>query len=209
LTKNNVRRVDKGECTPFLGAEVCYGMLSFGGKIAGDQQERRHMICGRKQIQRLSALLVMMLVTGVAAVAAQAVDGDPIQLMDTQFGRLSTDTPDMMYSVEVYAEQVFSVRAWPISGDLQLEVTVSDPAGDVVAESVLAYEKGGTVVAEAILAPTDGMYSILVQRVGETSGDFGVVALPGFGELSIQDRFDNDGLFQLFERSIMLFRAIS
>jgi hypothetical protein len=67
---------------------------------------------------------------------------------------------------------------------------VLDPAGQSLAQGMAISDEIGTVVAELITPPQAGQYSILVRRAGQSTGGFGLIALPGFGGLSVVDYFD-------------------
>ncbi|HEX3053390.1 MAG TPA: hypothetical protein VHP83_22210 [Aggregatilineaceae bacterium] len=138
-------------------------------------------------------LIVVVLLSSLSLPTPTRAAGDKLELLSEVDGTLSDQASEQSYSVNFLAGQVFSVQVWPKSGDLQLEMEVVDAAGVALAQSVPVDVVPGAALLEAVEAPEDGSYSITVRRVGATAGDFGLMVVPGFGNVSTVDYFDGTG----------------
>jgi len=141
-----------------------------------------------------AALIVTLLVGALGLPQhASARTGNMLEMMDQMTGTLDAQSPEMTYTVELYAGRMFSLQAWPTSGDLQVDVVVSDPVGARIAQSEVLDQASGLSAAEGMIAEQNGTYSVTVRRVGETAGNFSLIVLPGYGSLEVWDQFDGTG----------------
>jgi len=138
-------------------------------------------------------LIVVVLLSSLSLPTQTRAAGNTLELLNEVAGTLSDQAPEQSYAVNFLAGQVFSVQVWPKSGDLQLEMEVMDASGASLAQSVPVDVVPGAALLEAVEAPEAGDYSIIVRRMGATAGDFGLMVLPGFGNLSMVDYFDGTG----------------
>ncbi|HEX3049241.1 MAG TPA: hypothetical protein VHP83_01190 [Aggregatilineaceae bacterium] len=115
-----------------------------------------------------------------------------LELMQDTQATLDDSTPEIIYELTVSQYQFFSVIAWRESGDLNLMFTVTDPDGQPVDTSTLLEDEPGVVVVEGIATKKAGAYGISVARVGQTSGDFKLLAVPGYSGLVAWDQFDGN-----------------
>lgn len=110
-----------------------------------------------------------------------------------------TDTLDGgedTYALELTPGQVFSILAWNETEGMDVSVTVNDPSGQEVGHSVEADLNDGVVFIDAIDATDGGTYSVVVS--GSTSGEYFLIAVPGYSGMAVWDQFDGlDGEFGL------------
>ncbi|HEX3049246.1 MAG TPA: hypothetical protein VHP83_01215 [Aggregatilineaceae bacterium] len=98
-------------------------------------------------------------------------------------GSLDTANPEALYEIPANAGQVFSVFVVVTARDLELDIMLLDPAGNVVAEDT-PVAAGASVYAIEAVTPTEyGTYRLIVTRVGDTSGDYIVEIAPVQAEM--------------------------
>ncbi|NDJ76676.1 MAG: hypothetical protein GYB65_10490 [Chloroflexi bacterium] len=109
-----------------------------------------------------------------------------IYYMQPVEGELGPGAQQVVYTMSLHQNAVFSLVAWPTSGDLALELSISDPLGQMLANSPML--DSGTAV-EAARAPESGTYRVTLRAAGSTSGSYRVLLLPGYAHLDRWERF--------------------
>lgn len=141
--------------------------------------------------------VVLIVVTGlnigpIGPVEAQAQSGVsalPLRFMEYQMGRLDDSTPQAVYVLDMVEGMVYSVSAFMRTGDVVPQVTVYDPGGQVVSLGVLPAGGTDSSVINAALAPVTGAYTVRLERVSGTGGDFVIIVQPGYEYLYAWDDF--------------------
>ncbi len=108
-----------------------------------------------------------------------------LTIPDRVDGSLDASTPDMIYEIPVNEGQVFSVLVMISAGDLKLDLTLIDPAGNVVAEDTPAAAGASVYAIEGVTPTEQGVYQLIVTRVGNTSGDYSVAITPVDSEMTL------------------------
>jgi hypothetical protein len=110
---------------------------------------------------------------------------DPIP----QTGRLDGGTPQVSYVFQCRASGVGSLVAQTTSGNLVVEATLQDAAGNVFARGTVVGSAPAVTVAEAFTMPADGDCLVTLSRRDDTAGTYSVRLLPGFAQLTAWDTF--------------------
>lgn len=132
-------------------------------------------------------LIVVMLGSwGSVQAAPRQQTGQEIGLMSAVEGTLDSTTPEMIYTVYLYEKQVVSVVSWLDSGDLIIDFTMTDPAGQMVPDTE---QSTGAIVVEAAVAAQEGNYTLTLRRSGDTSGNYGLMLIPGYSLIEKWDFF--------------------
>ncbi|GAB4426657.1 MAG: hypothetical protein Kow00106_22810 [Anaerolineae bacterium] len=159
--------------------------------------------CQRGRVMALGSVwlttLVIILMLIPASPAQAAPLAQPVLSFDDpipQTGRLDGSTPQVSYVFECRSKGVGSLVAQTTSGDLVVEATLQDAAGNVFARGTVVQATPGVTVAEAFTMPADGDCLVTLSRRGDTAGTYSVRLLPGFAQLTAWDTFApvNDGL---------------
>ncbi|WP_162909387.1 hypothetical protein [Aggregatilinea lenta] len=141
----------------------------------------------------VGALLLAALAVGIAGAPRASAQGDDNELL--LLGTLSTtlDATTPQVSATFYLEESFpySVVAYRDSGDLTTTVTVTSPSGKVAAQASPSATDETATIVEAAVAPEAGIYTVTVERVGDSSGDMTLGLLTGYAYLDVWDDFES------------------
>ncbi len=139
----------------------------------------------------LFVLIVVLLCSwGSAQAAPRQQTGQQITIMSAVEGTLDAATPEIVYTVHLYEKQVISVVSWLSSGDLIIDFTLTDPAGQMVPDTQQSAE---SIVVEAMEAAQEGDYTLTLRRSGNTSGSYGLLLIPGYSLIEKWDDFSTEG----------------
>lgn len=137
---------------------------------------------GHSVYRWITALLLLLTSLSMTGLPLRAhAQGGELRLLVPVTGRLDAATPEVTFSFAMNANLVFSLAAEIQSGDLTLDMTVIDAIGSMLAQGTPRKSDPPQVVAEAVTAPADGTYSVTLRRSGDTSGDYQLTLLPGYG----------------------------
>lgn len=83
------------------------------------------------------------------------------------------------------------------SGDFDPQITITNRAGAViVANDDYNYPANRDALLEAVTIPRTDSYTATISGTGNTSGDFTLTMLPGYGQVSTSDNFGGTGNWQ-------------
>jgi hypothetical protein len=122
----------------------------------------------------------------------QQAGGTEISLLDPQDGTLNSTRTEDTYTFRMNENFVFSATSWTRSGDIVTDITVFGPGGQVIAEDTLSGGDESNRAIEGVIAPTSGTYSITVRLAKGTSGEYGLLLLPGYSYIEKYDDFESD-----------------
>jgi len=133
----------------------------------------------------LIAALVMLPLTAFAR-----QDDSQLEILNPANGTLDASTPTVTYTFSLSEGFVFSLNGWNRSGDLALEMTVFDAAGAIVVEGTPLDESAAVVSIEAITVPAATTYSVKLSAINGTSGEYGLMLMPGYSYVEKWDEFE-------------------
>ncbi|NPV66989.1 MAG: hypothetical protein HPY64_07580 [Anaerolineae bacterium] len=139
--------------------------------------------------------LGLTLWSGPAVIRAQD-DGLPaIRLMQTVFGTLDDETPELRWQFEARAGDRIAAVVQAMDGDLDAVLQVLDAGGRLLAEhDDIAFPDRLDAALEDVAIPGDGSYTLRVGRYryaqGQTSGSFALTLLPAFADPLLWETFD-------------------
>lgn len=112
-------------------------------------------------------------------------------------GTLNDASPTANWSFDCMADGVGSVVVTTTSGDLAVDIAVTDAAGTAFAGGSQVSSGPNVSLVEAFTMPSTGSCGVQISRVSSTSGGYEVQLLPGFAHLEVWDQFDNSGALGL------------
>lgn len=133
-------------------------------------------------------VVVALLMLPLAASARQ--DSSSLDILNMVNGTLDTSTPNTTYTFSLDSGFVFSLSAWNRSGDLALSMTLLDESGTIIAEGVPTDDSESTVAVEAITVPEPTTYSVKLSAINGTSGEYGLILIPGYSYIETWDEFE-------------------
>jgi hypothetical protein len=146
------------------------------------------------RISRAAAGLLLTVWIAAGLSPARAQENRTLVFFEPVYGAINDTTVAEDWTFAGRANQVISVLAVPISGDLDPVLQVTGPDGAIVGENddrdSLVQDAG----LEALILPADGTYTVRVTRYegasGTTVGEYRLTLTPGFAQLVRQDTFE-------------------
>jgi len=147
------------------------------------------------RVALLLAAAGLLLLAGPGAARAQDGELPAIRLMETVFGMLDDETPELRWQFEASEGERISAVVQAMDGDLDPALQILDSGGRLLAESDdIAYPDRLDAALEAVEIPSDGTYTLRVGRYrydqGQTAGGFALSLLPAFADPVLWETFD-------------------
>ncbi|MBN1202999.1 MAG: hypothetical protein JXJ20_14205 [Anaerolineae bacterium] len=130
--------------------------------------------------------------SGIGLSRAQAPGESSLVFFEPVRGTLNAGTPAQDWTFDGLADQVISILAVTVSGDLDPVIEVTGPDGSTIAQNDDLDSLVTDAGLEALALPVTGTYTVRVGRFGETSGEYELTLTPGFARLARLDTFDSD-----------------
>lgn len=141
----------------------------------------------------VGAWLLALLTPGVQA----QEEAGAIQLMQTVFGRIDDETPEVRWQYTARQSEAISVLVQAVAGNLDPYVQVIDESGRLLGENDdIAYPERIDAALEGVEVPRDETVTIRVTRYGfeegDTAGEFALTLLPAYAAPLLWDSFSGE-----------------
>lgn len=154
---------------------------------------------GARRTAHLSLLIVWLLAWSFASLTltarAQESPGQVV-LFEPVRGTLTDRMPSNEWTFEAGADEVVSILARTVSGDLDPSLTVLGPSGERVAQNDDRDSLVTDAGLEALTLPVAGTYTLRVERYegesGATTGEYELSVTPGFGQVVRRETFEGE-----------------
>lgn len=147
-------------------------------------------------MKRLFPILTACLLLCVISVLYAQEPSQQLEINLTVNGVIDSTNPSRAWAFEGRQDEIVSFRV-QASPTLDPILTIRDPDDQlVITNDDFDYPETRDALIEAVRLPDSGTYTVIVSGYEQTQGSFTLVALPGYGQVSLDENFSNAGSWQ-------------